>query len=207
MAKRIINKNIYDDETKRNEIYVVDWTKKKLRIEGVARLVQGPRKNSQVLMVGYDTRVNAPPSALNLGEGSLAIWARLIEPTNEYSTLVRLNNSSDLYIYRNRNGTFSVIYSSIHLGTTSLAITDDQWHHYVFTWQDGKQKFYIDGKEKISGILPAFKAVTGLFAIGWLGNRDGDQWHGPFVQLLTFDCALLPYQVTTLHLVGLSAGQ
>jgi len=99
-----------------------------------------------------------------------------------------------------------VSYDDVQLGTTSVAISDDQWHHYVFTWQDGEQRFYVDGIEALSGEVTASTADTELFAIGWLWSKDEKQWGGLVGDLITFDRPLSSDEVAALYRMSLYAG-
>jgi len=85
-----------------------------------------------------------------------------------------------------------------------MTVNDDKWHHYMFTWKDGEQKFYIDGAEVLYGRVNECKGRTALFAIGWLGSKDTEQWHGPFAEFLTFNRALTYPEVVVLYRDGLS---
>jgi hypothetical protein len=191
--------------TEGEETYIVAKAGGEVKVEGTAQVADGPWDGSSALVVEDQTRLNGPPSALELSEGSLSVWARLTDPGKKYSTLVRMNSSNDLYIYhKEADGRFIVYYNGVRLGRTSVAITDHQWHHYVFTWRDGQQKFYIDGLRDLSAEVPASVADTELFAIGWLGNRDGNQWGGLLADLVTLDRPLSSDEVRTLCQVGLS---
>jgi len=86
-----------------------------------------------------------------------------------------------------------------------MTVTDDRWHHYIFTWKDWEQKFYIDGVEVLCGRVSACRRPTSLFAIGWLGrSKDNRQWHGPFAELLTFNRALTSKEAARLFQDGIS---
>lgn len=189
--------------TERNPVFPVAGMAERATIEGAVRLAEGSGEGSKVLVVDETTRLTGPTSAIGLVQGSLSVWARLNDPKKSYSDLVRLNNSNDLYIYHlGENGRFLVLYDDVHLGITSLLIDDDQWHHYVFAWQDGEQKFYIDGVEALSSQVPACTTDTDLFAVGWLGNRDGEQWGGLLADLITFKRLLSSDEVLALYRTG-----
>jgi len=78
-------------------------------------------------------------------------------------------------------------------------IADDNWHHYAFTWQDGEQRFYIDGQLVLTSNQPGVANPTQLFAVGWLGNRDGEQWSGALADVMTFDRVLTGAEVMSMH--------
>jgi hypothetical protein len=115
---------------------------------------------------------------------------------------VRVNNNGPYIYHKGSDGKFGVYYNGVRLGLTSEAITDDRWHHYVFTWQDNEQKFYIDGGLALSAEVPASAVGTELFAIGWLGNKDGEQWAGLLADLITFDRPLSSDEIRGLYQVG-----
>jgi hypothetical protein len=201
LASKVAIENYSNSETKTN--YLVGWIKEKLRIEGAARQVDGPWKDSKALMIeGLPglTKIFGPPSAVNSSEGSLAVWARLTNSGKTYSDLV--NVPGIIYIYHQGNGKFIVNYNGAG-GSTDLAIKDDNWYHYVFTWKDRNQRFYINGLEALAGTVSGSTAASaGTFAIGWLGYGNADkqeQWHGPLAKFLTFDRALTPTEVTALY--------
>jgi len=191
--------------TEGNGNYAVAWTGQNIKIEGAIHLVDGIQKGSKALMVegvGYVTRIFAPSSALNLREGSLLVWARLAAPRKAFSTLVSVNKHSQIYIYhRGQDGKVFVGYNLSPVGTslTSLSVTDDNWHHYVFTWRDGEQKFYIDNREALSGTIPASTVETTMFCIGWVGDNNIEQWHGPIDEFLTVDRVLTANEVRSLY--------
>ncbi len=193
-----------------NETYAVGRTGHKAKVEGPARVVDGVREGQKALMIegvtNY-TRVYGPPPAIQLNEGSLAVWARLADLKKEYSNLVTVNSDKAqriIYIYRlGANGKFVIKYNDVQLETTTWAVGNDQWHHYAFTWKNGERRFYIDGKEMAAGVGVAFIGEATQLAIGWLGYRDGEQWHGPMAEFVTFDRALTHREIVALYRVGL----
>ena len=192
-------------ETEADKTYLVARTGQKISVEGPTYLAQGPHRGSQAWMVEETTRLIGPPAAIALEQGSLAVWGRLTDPAKQYSDLVRINNNNDLYIYHQGGGGFTVLYNGINLGNSRSGVSDDRWHHYVFTWQEGKQAFYIDGFQALSAQVPASKADTDLFAIGWLGDgTDREQWGGLMANLVTFERPLSPDEVAALYRVGLA---
>ena len=197
--------------TKGHKTYFIDWMGKKILVEGLVNIVEGPWKGSKSLMVeGIDrlTRISGPPSGLNLSEGSLAVWARLIDPKKMYSALVSVNDHSQIYIYhQGASGSFHLLYNGLMLGATQVPIIDDKWHHYVFTWKNGEQKFYIDNREVFSSAAPCSTSQTTTFYIGWVGTSYQEQWHGPMAQFLTFDCSLAASEVTALYRFRASIGE
>jgi len=192
--------------TKGDRSYLVARSGQKVEVVGSARFVDGPWKGSRAIMVegtSNPTQIIGPPSALNLKQGSLSVWAQLSDPKKKYSALVSVNKHSSIYIYRKHSkANFCLLYDGAPVGTglTSTVVSTPTWHHYVFTWKEGEQKFYIDGREVLSGDARASTAITVDFAIGWLGNdRNTEQWHGPLTQFLTFDRALTAKEVATLY--------
>jgi tetratricopeptide (TPR) repeat protein len=191
--------------------FAVAWNAQKaVKIEGSVHVVDGPWEGSMALMVGGQanyTRIYGPPSTINLKEGSFAMWARLADPKKRYSDLVACYSKDTpriIYIYHQGvDGRFIVGYNhSPQVGTSLISVTDDKWHHYAFTWKDGEQKFYIDGREVITGAAPASTVEIVTFAIGWLGVDDSEQWHGPFAEFTTFGRALNAREVMAMYRLG-----
>ena len=189
--------------TKGHKTYFIDWMGQKILVEGLVNIVEGPWKGSKSLMVegiGLLTRISGPSSGLNLSEGSLAVWARLIDPKKMYSALVSVNNHSQIYIYhQGASGSFHLLYNGLALGTSQVPIIDDKWHHYAFTWKNSDQKFYIDKREVFSSAALSSTSQTTTFCIGWVGTSYQEQWHGPMAQFLTFDRALAGREVSALY--------
>lgn len=186
--------------------YIVDWIGQKARVEGLASYqAEEPFEGTRSLMVeGLTglTKIFGPPSALDLNEGSLAVWARLIHPKKTYSALVSVNDHSQIYIYhRGADGKFCLVYNNLPVdtGTTLATVTDSNWHHYTFTWKDSEQKFYIDSREVFSGKTPSSTDKTTTYYIAWVGTNDTEQWHGPIANFLTFDRALNANEVTAIY--------
>ena len=208
-AQKVRIKNLFNNEIDESGNYVVSWTKEKLKIEGSVRLVDGPFINSKALVIEGSsnlTKIFGPTSAINPCEGTLAVWARLIDPNKIYSNLVAFPSGTDprmIYIcHQGADGKFMVSYNSYSVGMTSISIKDNQWHHYAFTWKDHDQRFYIDGLEVYNGIASAYTAHPTVFAIGWLGVDSEtwkQHWHGPFCQFMTFDRSLTEGEVTALY--------
>ena len=190
--------------TNADQTFTIARTGQKVIIEGPARLVG---EQVKALAIDETTRLTAPTSAVSLSQGSLSVRARLTDPSKKYSDLVRMNHNNDLYIYhQGEGGRFVIFYNGVRLGETSLAVTDNEWHHYVFTWQDSKQKFYIDGLRSLSADVSESTADTEVFAIGWLGDRDGEQWGGLLANLITFNRSLRWGEVVALYNATLSEG-
>jgi len=186
--------------TEGGETYILAGTGGKMSIEGAVQVADGPWDGSSALVVDDQTRLSGPVTALDLSQGSLSVWARLTDRDKAYSPLVLANKSKGLYVvHKGVHGKLVVLYNDVRLGATSVAITDDQWHHYVLTWRNGEQQFYIDGLRQLSGRVPASVADTELFAIGWMGYKDGEEWEGLLANLTTFDRALSTAEVTTLY--------
>jgi hypothetical protein len=183
--------------------YILARTGQQLKAEGSVQMADGPGAGSPALMVEDQTRLTGPPAALDLSQGSLSVWARLALPAKRYSDLVKVNKNKDLYIYhQGEKGIFYVFYNGVELGHTVPKGPDDRWHHYVFTWQEGEQKFYIDGIQMLSGQAPACSTSTELFAIGWLGTNDSEQWGGLMADLITFNRPLSSDEVAAFYLVS-----
>jgi 4-amino-4-deoxy-L-arabinose transferase-like glycosyltransferase/tetratricopeptide (TPR) repeat protein len=194
-------------EAEGGRIYIVAENGQKAAVEGTVRLADGPVEGSRALAVDETTRLTGPASGINLSQGSLSLWARLTDLEEEYSTLVRVNNNDDLWLYRytydqGEGGRVVVYYNGVCLGFSSFAISDDQWHNYTFTWQADEQKFYIDGLQALSAEVPASSADTREFAIGWLGDQDGMEWEGFLADLMTFNQPLSEAEVGALYLLG-----
>lgn len=197
-------------ETENRQTYLVANTGYKLAIDP-ANVTGGPGQGAPALLIDETTQLNGPVEGLDLSQGSLLIWARLTNLNKEYATLVRLNNNQDLWLYRyaydqSQGGRIVIYYNGAQLGFSSFAISDDRWHHYVFTWQDGAQRFYIDGVETFSTQAVASPAPTEVFAIGWLGNQAGMAWEGPMANLITFNRPLSAGEVMALYQAGPLAG-
>ncbi len=180
----------------------VDRMGQRVKVEGPCQLVDGPWEGSRAVMVeGLEglTKISAPVSALDLNEGSFSVWARLADPKKEYSTLLSVNDHCQIYIYHEgTSGKFYFLYNGLALGASRLSVTDANWHHYVFTWKNASQKFYVDGSEIFSSATSASTSKTSTFYIGWVGTNIHEQWHGPLSQFLTFDRALSSQEITSL---------
>jgi tetratricopeptide (TPR) repeat protein len=135
------------------------------------------------------TRICPPAELINLKEGSISIWAKLQNLDKAYSDLLRINNDNDLYLYHGSNGIISAFYNGSRIGQGGQ-INDTGWHHYAFTWKNLEQKLYIDGSFVLAGSAPASSKRVSLFALGWLGSHDGEQWNGSFAEIMTFGRAL-----------------
>lgn len=169
-----------------------------------ANLGEGPTAGSPALRVDETTRLILPPSEIDLEQGTLSIWARLTDLNKEYATLVRLNNNQDLWLYRytydgGLGGHVVVYYNGSSLGFSAWPITGDEWHHYVFTWQNGQQKLYIDGTPTMAAEAPASPAATQTLALGWLGDGEGMAWEGFLTNLTSFDRPLSEIEVGAFH--------
>ncbi|MFC1461720.1 LamG-like jellyroll fold domain-containing protein, partial [Verrucomicrobiota bacterium] len=183
---------------------VVSRTGQEVKIEGPVRIVTGPRNGSHALAMADTTRISLPSSVLNLSEGSLVMWACLTDLVKTYSDLIRVNNDTDLYIYRQRSrGALIVFYNNVHIGAEALSISDHKWHFYAFTWREGEQKLYVDGRNRLAGCVPASSAKTENVAIGWLGDRDGEQWGGEIAECLIYDRELTAPEVEVIWSLGL----
>lgn len=170
---------VYDIDTARME------ARERIRREADARV----RREAIVwlgdaLSVTAQTRLTVPGRGLDLKAGSLSIWGRLATPPSPYADLVRVNGSSDLYIYRSTDG-LEAHYAGVRLG--SIAIPhDDGWHHYTITWRDGEQRVYVDGRLRLKASARASAAPVTSVALGWLGTRDGEQWVGDLGPVAAF---------------------
>ncbi|MFC1461396.1 LamG domain-containing protein [Verrucomicrobiota bacterium] len=207
MRNVIMDLNLSELVTEGSRTYAISGTGRKASIEGPARLVEGPAKGSRALVINETTRLTGPVSGINLSEGSLAVWARLSDPVKTYSDLIRVNNDNDLYLYIYRqgdNGALIAFYNNVRIGSAAVAVSDHQWHHYAFTWRHGEQKLYVDGCEQLAGHVPASSAETENLAIGWLGNRDGEQWSGAMAEFITFDRVLTPKEIMAIYRVDLA---
>ncbi|MFC1975134.1 LamG-like jellyroll fold domain-containing protein [Chloroflexota bacterium] len=196
---------VSDVVTEGKETYLVIQTGQKIKIEGTVQVVEGPWPGSSAVVVNEATRLIGPTDALRLDQGSVSMWARLTDDSSPYVYLVRVNDK-DLHIYR-RGDTerFQVIYNGINLGLSSVIITDNDWHHYLLTWQDGEQELYIDGKPVLSGTAPASQASIDHFAIGWVGSGHSYLWSGPLAEFATFSRALTPAESMALYKMGIFA--
>lgn len=156
------------------------------------------RASGEGCVVRFDptTRVMAAPDALTLERGSLVITARLRDAARPYADLIRVNDDNSLYVYYTP-GAVQAFYAGGALGSARVA-ADNNWHHYVFTWQAGAQAFYVDGQRVLSASRTAPVGPVRQIAIGWLGTRDGEQWAGDIAQVATYDGPLTPEQVRTL---------
>jgi len=142
----------------------------------------------QSLSTNYKSKIIIPNEAINLDKGTLYMRASLSGLEDRYSNLVRINNNKDLYIYRQgANGKIVIFYGGVRLGQTNLKVKDNEFHDYIFTWRNGRQRFFIDGIECLTAEQPALNAETKVVAIGWLGNRDGEQWVGYFDKVSTYN--------------------
>lgn len=207
MQSGLLSVDFSEVVTEEDQAYVMSGTGEKLTIEGPARMVEGPGEGAEALAISDSTRISGPPTALNLSEGSFAVLARLTDPVKTYSDLIRVNNDNDLYLYIYRqgdNGALIALYNGVRIGSTAVAVNDDQWHHYAFTWRDGEQEMYVDGRERLSGRVAASSAKTKNLAIGWLGDHDGEQWSGEMAEFATFDRVLTPEEVMAVYRVGLT---
>ena len=124
------------------------------------------------------------------------------------SGLAGVNANRDLRIHhRGADGRLIVFYNGVKLSHRRMTIAADEWHHYVFTWRDGKQEFYIDGLLGLSDAVPAATSDTELLTIGWLGNhRDPHPWRGLLADLITFERPLSDDEVAALYRVSLRTG-
>ncbi len=206
IVQKIMIKNLFNNESDENWRYVLSWTKNKLKIEGPARFEDGPFENSKALVIEGSssvTKIYGPTSAIDLREGTLTVWARLINPKKIYSDLVIVSSGNGpriINIYHHgADGKFIVFYNSLSAGRTSISIEDNKWHHYAFTWKEHDQRFYIDGLQVFNGTESSSAAHPVMFAIGWLGVNDREHWHGPFCQFMTFDRSLTGREVTALY--------
>lgn len=196
-------------ETEGNTTYAVSTTGEKATVQGTARLADGPAAGCRALVVDDTSRLTCPSTAIKLSQGSLSVWARLTTPENQQiSGLAGVNANRDLRIrHRGADGRVIVFYNGVKLSHRRVAITDDEWHHYVFTWRDGKQEFYIDGLQGLSDAVRATTSATELFTIGWLGNhRDPQSWRGLLADLITFARPLSDDEVAALYRVRLRTG-
>ena len=134
-------------------------TGQKAKIQGAAILVDGPKKGSHALMISgkddyADTRVHCSPLEINTQEGSLSIWARLEDPLKKDSCLIAVRSQNINKIicidHNGSDGGFTVYYNDSEVGKSNISIKDTNWHHYVFTWKNGEQRFYIDSEEVLS---------------------------------------------------------
>jgi tetratricopeptide (TPR) repeat protein len=198
--------------------YVVTAAGRKVKVEGKADLAEGPRPGTKAVWIEGvaepKTRLYIPPEAIRLSEGSFSIWAKLADPHKTYSDLLVAHAGTqpyssetiELYIFHEANGGFRISYARKAPLTSSRTINDDKWHHYAFTWKEGRQTFYIDGKPVVTGNSPADKKTATNAAIGWIGYpQEREQWHGTVADLITFDRALEGAEVAALYRDGSSA--
>ncbi len=165
-------------------------------------VADGPRQNTFAFIIGSDTTdpLTAPPVSIDLRQGSLAIWAQITDDGNPQSSLIRINPKNSLHIFRlDQNGKIRIKYNDILLGTTDVTITNNQWHHYIFTWQDGEQKLYIDGQLALSANTETSSDAIEFFAIGWPGDSTNYWWNGSVAELQTFSQPLTPGESLLLY--------
>lgn len=195
--------------TNGDSLYALAETGQKVAINGQAHLSAGLTPGSKALVINETTTITGPVSSINLSQGAVAVWARLTDLDSPYSTLIRLNHNEDLWLYRytyneSEGGYIVVYYNGAQLGNSAWPITDDDWHYYVFTWQAGEQRLYIDGVPALSGQASPNSIETRQFAIGWLGNQPGMEWQGELTDLTTFNRPLTEAEVGALYRLSLA---
>ena len=182
-------------------------TGQKAKIQGAAILVDGPKKGSHALMISgkddYDyTLVQCSPLEINTQEGSLSIWARLEDPLKKDSCLIAVRSQNINKIIRidhnGSDGGLTVYYNDSEVGKSNISIKDTNWHHYVFTWKNGEQRFYIDSEEVLSC---AKEASHDMATRLWIGGSQWtlNQWHGAVASFFTFNRTLTKAEINFLY--------
>jgi len=183
-------------------------TGQKAIIQGATILVDGPKKGSHALMISDKddyayTRVHFSPLEINTQEGSLSIWARLEAPLKKDSCLIAVLSQNVNNIIRidhnGSDGGFTVYYNDSEVGKSNISIKDTNWHHYVFTWEKGEQRFYIDSEEVLSCAKEASHDMATRLCIGGLRRRSLNQWHGAVASFFTFNCTLTKAEIGFLY--------
>jgi hypothetical protein len=185
-------------------------TGQKAKIQGAATLVDGPKKGSHALMISgkddYDyTLVQCSPLEINTQEGSLAIWARLEDSLNKDSCFIAVRSKNiNKFIricHEGSDGGLKVYYNDSEVGKSNISIKDTNWHHYVFTWKNGEQRFYIDSQEVLSSAKEASHDIATRL---WIGSQPWgiNQWHGAVASFFTFDRSLLKGEIDALYRIG-----
>ena len=90
-------------------------------------------------------------------------------------------------------------YNGIKLGATRFKIDDDLWHNYIFTWKNGEQNFYVDGKLRLRSWEAASDSEVSQVSIGWLGDQEGAQWEGQFSNIILFEAPISSRAVDVLY--------
>lgn len=167
-----------------------------VRAPGTAMVEDALGRFERVLRFGPSARPTLPSAAIDLGSGTLAVWARLRTPLPDYVDLIRVNANNDLYLYLTA-GQFHLLFGGKLIGAAPVTV-DEAWHHYAVVWQNREQHLYIDGHLRLSGQEAAPVGPVSLVALGWLGDRDGEQWNGDIGHVVTFDRPLAAGEIRSL---------
>lgn len=179
----------------------------KVTMSGPVAFLKLPGRNNQALRI-HDapkaTRIYGPVEMVNLGQGTISVWARLKDPSKRYADIVAVYSATSgarcLYLYRASDGRIKMRYNenTDELASRSGVVTDGNWHHYAITWRDGEQAVYVDGEQVLSGYARAPAGKTSRLAIGWLGDGDTEQWNGWLAEFSVFGKILSAEDVATL---------
>lgn len=180
-------------------------------VEGPVVFVEGPRPNLKGLVIQAIppyTRLTPPPLSLSLGKGTFAAWAKLADPKKPSSILLSVNTVFDtprpIYFERYASGQFSLKFNGQPMADIKSLVTGGQWHHYVLTWEDGAQLFYVDGHLVGRASFATPKTDCRTFSLGWLGdNNDESQWPGPLAEVVTVGRPLNAEEALALYRVGI----
>lgn len=147
-------------------------------------------------------RLSLPSSSVNLTAGTFSVWARLADTSKAYSTLLAVNDTTPLYVYRcGKDGTLMFKYngnSRTYTPPSAAILGITNWHHYAVTWADGEQRLMIDGVLACSLNERATTARTDRVCAGWNGIDDNEQWDGPMWNFTTFSRALETREIAAL---------
>jgi tetratricopeptide (TPR) repeat protein len=193
--------------TERAEFQALAQTEQVVNMTGSVRTEPGPWPNSSALLINETTNLIGPSDGLDLSQGTLSVWLRFGAPPQQDINLVQVNHGDDLAITRQLDGNVLLRYNGVNLGTTSISITDNDWHHYLFTWRDGSQQFYIDGILTLAGTAPASGKTADLFTINGPESEGVSPWYGFLAELATFNRVLTEEEIAALSKADPSARQ
>ena len=166
---------------------------------------------------GSNDYVDLPIVSEGFGEGiSMSLWAK---PTSSayWARFLALGNGAGAdNLFLSRNGTSSMLSGSIVDGSLSGTqrvsltggITNDTWHHYVFTVDSsGFARLYIDGVQQASATIGTPSDVTRSNNYIGRSNYSADAYYqGQMYDVRLFSRAITVEEVETVYKSGLPKG-
>lgn len=157
---------------------------------------------------GSDDYISIPDAAsLDLGSaGSVTAWAKRLG-TGQWDGIVAKGDANNTWShnyainFRNDNTIECNIGngSSSNVVTTTVTITDSNFHHYVCTWDGSTVRFYIDGAFSVS--TPQTLTPTANTAPLYIGQFGGnvDRFIGVIDEVAVYNRALSDKEVAYLY--------